>query len=158
MLNDCRHQPGGYTSHKRLAQGYHHLLQTLLHHQPPAKPFMIVQYLIRIVGDLNEQLPSFPPSEDPRGIFYILKELDDAILKHTESGGDAMSQTERVRLRNELERGRLVVVETFENYKGRYNIEDAIGKVYQRSLEEMEEPFGADTTFGSHPPDEFEDS
>lgn len=63
---------------------------------------MTAQYLIRIVGDLNEQIPSLPIPEDPRGLFYILKELDDAIVANLQGSG--MSVTERVRLRNELER------------------------------------------------------
>lgn len=137
---DCRNNEGGYTSLKRLAKDYHHLLQTLLSHSPPAKAFMITQYLIRMVGDLNEQLPSLAVPDDPRGIFYVLKQVDDAIV-HTLQHG-AMSQTEKVRLRNELERGRGAVAETFEEYKGGYQVEEAIGRVYERSLEEMEEPFG----------------
>jgi len=101
---------------------------------------MVAQYLIRLVGDLNEQLPSLPIPDDPRGLFYILRQLDDAIIANLSEGG--MSTTERVRLRNELERGRGVVAGAFEEYKGQYNVEDAIGRVYERSLEEMEEPFG----------------
>ena len=135
-----RHQDGGYTSLKRLSKDYHHLLQTLLHHSPPAKPFMTCQYLIRIVGDLNEQLPALPVPQDPRGIFYILKELDNAIVANLSQNG-GMSQTERVRLRGELERGRGIVAGTFEDYNGSYSVEEAIGKVYERSLEEMDEPF-----------------
>jgi len=76
---------------------------------------------------------------DPRGIFYILKQLDDAIVDNIRAGG--MSQTEKVRLRNELERGRGVVGETFEEYEGNYKVEEAIGRVYEKSLEEIEEPF-----------------
>jgi hypothetical protein len=101
---------------------------------------MTAQYLIRIVGDLNEQIPSLPIPDDPRGLFYVLKQLDEAIVLNLQSGG--MSVTEQVRLRNELERGRVVVVSAFEEYRGNYNVEDAIGRVYERSLEEMEEPFG----------------
>ena len=125
---------------KRLAKDYHHLLQTLLTHSPPAKPFMIIQYLIRIVGDLNEQLPCLAVPDDPRGIFYVFKQVDDAIVHTLQQG--AMSQTEKVRLRNELERGRGIVGGTFEEYQGGYQVEEAIGRVYERSLEEMEEPFG----------------
>jgi len=102
---------------------------------------MITQYLIRIVGDLNEQLPSLPVPEDPRGIFYVLKQLDDAIVLNLKANG-GMSQTERVRLRNELERARGIVAEAFEDYSGGYKVEEAIGRVYETSLEEMEEPFG----------------
>jgi len=58
--------------------------------------------------------------------------------------GGEVSQTERVRLRNELERGRGVVAETFEGYEGTYEVEEVIGRVYERSLEEMEEPFGVE--------------
>ena len=97
---------------------------------------MISQYLIRIIGDLNEQLPSLPVPEDPRGIFYVLKQLDDAVVRNL----NGMSQTERVRLRNELERGRGVVGLAFDEYTGPYKVEEAIGRVYERSLEEMEEP------------------
>lgn len=142
LLPNPRHQEGGYTSLKRLSKDYHHLLDTLLHHQPPAKPFMIAQYLIRIVGDLNEQLPSLPVPDDPRGIFYVLKQIDDVVVTNLAKENSGMSQTERVRLRNELERGRGVVGMAFEEYKGSYKVEEAIGRVYEQSLEEMEEPFG----------------
>ena len=125
---------------KRLAKDYHDLLQALLHHDPPPKPFMTTQYLIRIVGDLNEQLPHLPVPDDPRGVFYVLKQLDESIVRNFVEG--SMSQTERVRLRNELERGRGVVAITFEDYDGIYDVQDAIGRVYERSLQEMEEPFG----------------
>jgi hypothetical protein len=111
----------------------------LLTHQPPPKQFMTTQYLIRIVGDLNEQLPALPPPDDPRGVFYVLKQLDDAIVRNLAEGG--ISQTEKVRLRNELERGRGVVAGAFEEYKGEYAVEEAIGRVYENSLEEIEEPF-----------------
>lgn len=104
---------------------------------------MTAQYLIRIVGDLNEQIPSLPIPGDPRGLFYILKELDETIVANLQISG--MSVTERVRLRNELERGRLVIVQAFEEYKGRYDVEEVLGRVYERSLEEMEEPFGVET-------------
>ena len=97
---------------------------------------MITQYLIRIIGDLNEQLPSLPVPEDPRGIFYVLKQLDDAVVQNL----NGMGQTERVRLRSELERGRGVVALAFDEYEGGYKVEEAIGRVYERSLEEMEEP------------------
>jgi Subunit 11 of the general transcription factor TFIIH len=117
---------------------------------------MAVQFLIRIVGDLNEQLLGFPPPDDPRGIFYILKEIDEAIVHYMRSGSEGMSQTERIRLRNELLRGRIMIVELFDEYKGDYKIEDAIGKVYERSLEEMEEPFSIDTMVGGFDTDEFE--
>jgi Subunit 11 of the general transcription factor TFIIH len=140
MAIDGRNNEGGYSSLKRLSKDYHHLLRTLLSHFPPAKPFTITQYLIRIIGDLNEQLPSLPVPDDPRGIFYILKQLDDAVVQNLRIGG--VSQTERVRLRNELERGRGIVAETFEGYEGVYEVEEVIGRVYERSLEEMEEPFG----------------
>jgi hypothetical protein len=103
---------------------------------------MVTQYLIRIVGDLNEQFPSLPVPDDPRGIFYILKQLDGAIVANLGRGNGGMSQTEKVRLRNELERGRGIVAGTFEDYKGSYKIEEAIGRVYEKSLEEIEEPFG----------------
>ena len=90
---------------------------------------------------MNEQLPSLPVPEDPRGIFYVLKQLDDAVVRSL----NGMSQTERVRLRNELERGRGVVALAFDEYDGPYKVEEAIGRVYERSLEEMEEPvFGVD--------------
>ena len=52
-----------------------------------------------------------------------------------------MSMTERVRLRNELERARGIVAMTFEEYRGTYEVQDAIGRVYEKSLEELEEPF-----------------
>jgi Subunit 11 of the general transcription factor TFIIH len=97
---------------------------------------MITQYLIRIIGDFNEQLPSLPVPEDPRGIFHVLKQLDDAVVQNL----NEMSQTERVRLRSELERGRGVVALAFDEYEGGYKVEEAIGQVYERSLEEMEEP------------------
>lgn len=42
-------------------------------------------------------------------------------------------------------RGRLVIVQAFEEYKGRYDVEEVLGRVYERSLEEMEEPFGVET-------------
>jgi hypothetical protein len=99
---------------------------------------MITQYLIRIIGDFNEQLPSLPVPKDPRGIFYVLKQLDDAVVQNL----NEMSQTERVRLRSELERGRGVVALAFDEYEGGYKVEKAIGRVYERSLEEMEEPGG----------------
>lgn len=102
---------------------------------------MVAQYLIRIIGDLHEQLPSLSIPDDPRSIFYVLKQLDDAVVSNLNSNG-GMGQTERVRLRNELERGRYVVARTFEDYNGGYNVEEAIGRVYETSLEEMEEPFG----------------
>ena len=140
-----RHQEGGYTSARRLAKDYHQLLQTLLHHSPPAKPFMITQYLIRIIGDLNEQLPSLPVPSDPRGIFYVLKTLDDAVVQNIRNGG--VSQTEKVRLRIELERGRGIVALAFEEYEGDYTVEEAIGRVYEKSLEEVEEPFGINWGF-----------
>ena len=95
-----------------------------------------MQYLIRIIGDFNEQLPFLPIPEDPRGIFYVLKQLDDAVVQNL----IGTSQTERVRLRNELERGRGVVALAFDEYEGGYKVEEAIGRVYERSLEEMEEP------------------
>jgi hypothetical protein len=107
---------------------------------------MITQYLIRIVGDLNEQLQSLAVPDDPRGIFYVLKQVDDAIVRTLQHG--TMSQTEKVRLRNELERGRGIVAATFEEYQGKYQVEEAIGRVYERSLEEMEEPFGVGTGDG----------
>src|SRR5579862_6910342 len=151
-LPNERHNKGGYTSLKRLSKDYHVLLQTLLHHEPRPKQFMVAQYLIRIVGDLNEQMSSLPIPEDPRGLFYILKELDDAIVANLSTG---MSMTERVRLRNELERGRLVVVQIFDEYKGNYKVEDAIGRVYEKSLEEMEERFGMEGN-GMAGDDEFE--
>ena len=116
---------------------------------------MIIQYLIRIVGDLNEQLPSLAVPDDPRGIFYVLKQVDDAIVQTLQHG--AMSQTEKVRLRNELERGRGVVAETFEEYKGGYQVEEAIGRVYERSLEEMEEPFGVGGDGGERLLGDFDD-
>jgi hypothetical protein len=100
---------------------------------------MTTQYLIRIVGDLNEQLPDLPPPSDPRGIFYILKQLDEAIVHNIRQWD--ISQTEKVRLRNELERGRGIVALAFEEYEGEYSVEEAIGRVYEGSLEEMEEPF-----------------
>jgi hypothetical protein len=103
---------------------------------------MITQYLIRIVGDLNEQLPSLPVPDDPRGIFYVLKQLDEAIVANLGRNNGGMSQTEKVRLRNELERGRGIVAGTFDDYKGNYKVEEAIGRVYEKSLEEIEEPFG----------------
>jgi hypothetical protein len=103
---------------------------------------MVTQYLIRIVGDLNEQLPSLPVPDDPRGIFYVLKQLDEAIVANLGRDNGGMSQTEKVRLRNELERGRGIVAGTFEDYKGSYKVEEAIGRVYEKSLEEIEEPFG----------------
>src|SRR5579859_7725074 len=112
-----RFNEGGYTSLKRLSKDYHLVLQTLLTHTPPPQPFTTTQYLIRIIGDLNEQLPSLSVPSDPRGIFYILKKLDDAIVDNIRAGG--MSQTEKVRLRNELER-------TFEEYEGNYKVEEAI--------------------------------
>jgi hypothetical protein len=101
---------------------------------------MTTQYLIRIVGDLNEQLPSLPPPSDPRGVFFVLRQLDEAIVAQLSKGG--ISQTEKVRLRNELERGRGIVAGAFEEYEGDYGVEEVIGRVYERSLEEMEEPFG----------------
>jgi hypothetical protein len=101
---------------------------------------MITQYLIRIIGDLNEQLTALSVPEDPRGIFYILKQLDDAVVNNL-NRSNGMSQTERVRLRNELERGRGVVAMAFDEYEGGYKVEEAIGRVYERSLEEIEEPF-----------------
>ena len=101
---------------------------------------MRTQYLIRIIGDLNEQLHSLPVPSDPRGIFYVLKTLDDAVVQSIRIGG--VSQTEKVRLRMELERGRGIVALAFEEYEGGYKIEEAIGRVYEKSLEEMEEPFG----------------
>lgn len=151
---DGRNNEGGYTSLRRLSKDYHHLLRTLLSHSPPLKPFTITQYLIRIIGDLNEQLPSLPVPDDPRGIFYILKQLDDAVVQNLRVG--EVSQTERVRLRNELERGRGVVAETFEGYQGGYEVEDVIGRVYERSLEELEEPFGVEG-HGMSLMDEFDD-
>jgi Subunit 11 of the general transcription factor TFIIH len=105
---------------------------------------MITQYLIRIVGDLNEQLPALPVPQDPRGIFFVLKQLDDAIVTNLEGDNGAMSQTERIRLRNELERGRGIVAQTFDEYQGTFKVEEAIGRVYERSLEAIEEPFGVD--------------
>jgi hypothetical protein len=102
---------------------------------------MLTQYLIRIVGDLNDQLPALAVPDDPRGIFYVLKQVDDAVVRTLQQHG-AMSQTEKVRLRNELERARGIVALTFEEYKGGYEVEEAIGRVYERSLEEIEEPFG----------------
>jgi hypothetical protein len=101
---------------------------------------MITQYLIRLIGDLNEQLPSLPAPSDPRGVFYVLKTLDEAVVQRIRNGG--VSQTEKVRLRMELERGRGAVALAFEEYEGGYKIEEAIGRVYEKSLEEMEEPFG----------------
>jgi hypothetical protein len=98
---------------------------------------MITQYLIRVIGDLNEQLPALPVPDDPRGLFYILKQLDEAVVNNLSETG----QTERVRLRSELERGRGIVAMAFDEYSGDYNVEEAIGRVYERSLEEMEEPF-----------------
>lgn len=92
--------------------------------------------------------------DDPRGIFYILKQLDDAVVQNLRVG--EVSQTERVRLRNELERGRGVVAETFEGYQGGYEVEDVIGRVYERSLEELEEPFGVEGQ-GMSLMDEFDD-
>jgi Subunit 11 of the general transcription factor TFIIH len=145
LTENIRHEKGGYSSLKRLAKDYHHLLQTLLNHDPPAKPFMTTQYLIRIVGDLNEQLPSLPPPEDPRGVFHILKQLDEATVTNLSHPAGRMSQTERVRLRAELERARGLVALAFEDYHGVYDVEDAIGRVYEHSLEEMEEPFGVGT-------------
>lgn len=55
-----------------------------------------------------------------------------------------MGVTERVRLRNELERGRGIVGEVFEGYTGAYKVEEGIGRVYERGLEELEEDFGMD--------------
>jgi hypothetical protein len=116
---------------------------------------MITQYLIRIIGDLNEQLPSLPVPEDPRGIFYVLKQLDEAVVKNlSRTNGGRMSQTERVRLRNELERGRGIVALAFDEYDGGYKVEEAIGRVYEKSLEEIEEPFGVGE--GMLIPDDFE--
>ena len=152
-----RHQEGGYTSLKRLAKDYHHLLQTLLRHQPPAKRFMTAQYLIRIVGDFNEQLPNLSVPEDPRGVFYVLKQIDEAVVGQLSGGAAGMSTTERVRLRNELERGRGIVAATFEEYHGTYKVEDAIGRVYEKSLEEMEEPFDLNVDLNAGAVNEFED-
>jgi hypothetical protein len=101
---------------------------------------MQTQYLIRIVGDLNEQLPNLPVPEDPRGIFYVLKQIDEAVASSL-SAGNRMSTTERVRLRNELERARGIVAMTFDEYSGTYQVEEAIGRVYEKALEEMDEPF-----------------
>lgn len=116
---------------------------------------MQTQYLIRIVGDLNEQLPNLPVPEDPRGILYVLKQIDDAVA-FSLSGGSGMSTTERVRLRNELERARGIVAMTFDEYQGTYKVEEAIGRVYEKSLEEMDEPFDLGTsTMG--PVDEFDE-
>lgn len=66
-----------------------------------------------------------------------------------------MSTTERVRLRNELERGRGIVAMTFEEYNGTYKVEEAIGRVYENSLEQMEEPFDLDLSIKSGPVDDF---
>jgi Subunit 11 of the general transcription factor TFIIH len=153
-----RLQEGGYTSLKRLAKDYHHLLQMLLSHQPQPKQFMTTQYLIRIIGDLNEQLPNLAVPEDPRGIFYVLKQIDEAVVRNLADTASRMSMTERVRLRGELERGRGVVGMTFEEYHGAFKVEEAIGRVYEKSLEEMEEPFDFDVMIQSGPVvDEFED-
>ena len=70
----------------------------------------------------------------------MLKTLDDAVVQSIRNGG--ISQTEKVRLRMELERGRGVVGLAFDEYEGNYKIEEAIGRVYEKSLEEIEEPFG----------------
>ena len=118
---------------------------------------MITQYLIRIVGDLNEQLPSLSVPQDPRGIFYVLRELDNAIIANLSRQDGRMSQTERVRLRGELERGRGIVAMTFDEYAGDYKVEDAIGRVYERSLEEIEEPFGVSFPRAEELIDEFDE-
>jgi len=82
-----------------------------------------------------------PPAEDARGIFVVLRKMDSAIAERVRE----MGQTERVRLRSEVERARGVVAKTFEAYNGEYNVEDAIGRVYEHSLEELEEPFGVES-------------
>jgi len=70
----------------------------------------------------------------------VLKTLDEGVVQSIRDGG--VSQTEKVRLRMELERGRGAVAMAFDEYDGNYKIEEAIGRVYEKSLEEMEEPFG----------------
>jgi Subunit 11 of the general transcription factor TFIIH len=133
-----RHQPGGYISLHALSNDFFRLLQSLL--TPSLRPFTVTQYLIRIVGDLNEYMEVLPPADDTRGIFIVLRKLDEAIAGRV--GG--MGQTERVRLRSEVERARGVVAKAFEGYSGEYEVEDAIGRVYENSLEELEEPFGVE--------------
>ena len=118
---------------------------------------MTAQYLIRIVGDFNEQLPNLPVPEDPRGVFYVLRQIDEAVVGQLSGGAAEMSMTERVRLRNELERGRGIVAVTFEEYHGTYKVEEAIGRVYEKSLEEMEEPFDLNVDLNAGAVNEFED-
>jgi hypothetical protein len=135
-----RHHPGGYTSLHGLSKDYFRLLQTLLTQDPPAGKFIVTQYLIRIAGDLNEHMETLPPAEDSRGIFVVLRRMDSEIAERVQE----MGQTERVRLRSEVERARGVVAKTFEGYNGEYDVEDAIGRVYEHSLEELEGPFGVE--------------
>jgi len=118
---------------------------------------MTTQYLIRIVGDFNEQLPNLPVPEDPRGVFYVLRQIDEAVVGQLSGGAAEMSMTERVRLRNELERGRGIVAVTFEGYHGTYKVEDAIGRVYEKSLEEIEEPFDLNVDLKAEPLNEVQD-